>query len=69
MNHTSVAYSVQSGSNLLLSSQIEKLMAATKYTDYLGLKHYKKSKKNIKHFNQWNFYTEKALLLGLKNDF
>ena len=30
-----------------VSSQTEKLMAATKFSDYLGLKHYKK----IKHFN------------------
>ena len=32
-----------------LSSQIAKLMAGTKFSDYLGLKHYKKAKK-IKHF-------------------
>ena len=32
-----------------LSSQTEKLMAATNLSDYLGLKHYKKKKK-IKHF-------------------
>ena len=30
-------------------SQTEKLMAATNFSDYLGLKHYKKAKK-IKHF-------------------
>ena len=29
-----------------LSSQTEKLMAATKFSDYLGLNHYKKAKKN-----------------------
>ena len=34
-----------------VSSQTEKLMAATNFSDYLGLKHYKKSKKKIKHFN------------------
>ena len=28
----------------VLSSQTEKLMAATKFSDYLGLKHYKKQK-------------------------
>jgi hypothetical protein len=32
-----------------VSSQTEKLMAATNFSDYLGLKHYKKAKK-IKHF-------------------
>ena len=32
-----------------LSSQTEKLMAATKFSDYLGLNHYKKAKK-LKHF-------------------
>jgi hypothetical protein len=30
----------------LLSSQTEKLMAATNFSDYLGLRHYKKAKKN-----------------------
>ena len=33
-----------------VSSQTEKLMAATKFSDYLGLNHYKKAKK-LKHFN------------------
>jgi hypothetical protein len=33
-----------------LSCQTEKLMAGTKISDYLGLKHYKKAKK-VKHFN------------------
>ena len=32
-----------------VSSQTEKLMAATKFSDYLGLNHYKKAKK-LKHF-------------------
>ena len=32
-----------------LSSQTEKLMAAIKFSDYVGLKHYKKAKK-IKYF-------------------
>ena len=32
-----------------VSSQTEKLMAGTKFSDYLGLNHYKKAKK-IKHF-------------------
>ena len=32
-----------------LSSQTAKLMAVTKFSDYLGLKHYKKTKK-IKNF-------------------
>ena len=36
------------------SSQTDKLMAATKFSDYLGLKHYKKAKK-IKHFIHLNF--------------
>jgi hypothetical protein len=31
-----------------VSSQTHKLMAGTKFSDYLGLKHYKKAK-NIKH--------------------
>ena len=39
----------QGGSNLFLSSQTDKLMAATKFSDYLGLKHFKKAKK-LKHF-------------------
>ena len=33
----------------ILSSQTEKLMAGTKFSDYLGLNHYKKAKK-LKHF-------------------
>ena len=33
-----------------VSSQTEKLMAGTKFSDYLGLKHYKNAKK-LKHFN------------------
>jgi hypothetical protein len=37
------------GSDLFLSSQTHKLMAATKFSDNLGLKHYKKAEK-IKHF-------------------
>ena len=32
-----------------VSSQTEKLMAATKFSDYLGLNHYKNAKK-LKHF-------------------
>merc|ERR1712051_446499 len=32
-----------------LSSQTEKLMAGTKFSDYLGQNHYKKAKK-LKHF-------------------
>ena len=32
-----------------LSSQTEKLMAGTKFSDYLGLNHYRKAKK-VKHF-------------------
>ena len=32
-----------------VSSQTEKLMTATKFSDYLGLNHYKKAKK-FKHF-------------------
>jgi len=36
-----------------LSSQTEKLMAGTKFSDYLGLNHYKKAKKfkNFIHFH------------------
>ena len=33
-----------------VSSQTEKLMTATKLSDYLGLKHYRNAKK-LKHFN------------------
>ena len=33
-----------------VSSQTEKLMAATKFSDHLGLKHHKNAKK-LKHFN------------------
>ena len=32
-----------------VSSQTQKMVAATKFSDYLGLKHYKKAKK-LKHF-------------------
>ena len=32
-----------------VSCQTDKLMAGTKFSDYLGLKHYKKAKK-LKHF-------------------
>ena len=35
----------QGGPNLFLSSQTDKLMAATKFSNYLGLNHYKKAKK------------------------
>ena len=34
----------QGGSDYVLSSQTEKLMSGTKFSDYLGLKHYKKAK-------------------------
>ena len=39
-----------------ISCQTEKLMAGTKFSDYLGLKHYKKAKKiqNIIHLNLAN---------------
>ena len=37
-----------------LSSQTEKLMAAINFSDYLGLKHYKKAKKN-KTFHLFSF--------------
>ena len=33
------------GSDYVLSSQTDKLMAGTKFSDYLGLNHYKKAKK------------------------
>ena len=32
-----------------VSSQTEKLMAGTRFSDYLGLNHYRKAKK-VKHF-------------------
>ena len=41
---------MKGGSDYVLSSQTEKLMAGTKFSDYLGLKHYKNAKK-LKHFN------------------
>ena len=41
--------SMVGGSDYVLSSQTEKLMAAINFSDYLGLKHYKKAKK-LKHF-------------------
>ena len=40
---------VQGGPDYVLSSQTEKLMAGTKFSDYLDLNHYKKAKK-LKHF-------------------
>jgi hypothetical protein len=43
-----------------VSSQTDKLIAATKFSDYLGLKHYKKAKK-LKHFIHL-----KGWLIGLK---
>ena len=39
----------QGGKKNPVSSQTDKLMAGTKFSDYLGLMHYKKAKK-IKHF-------------------
>ena len=42
----------QGGSDYVLSSQTEKLMAGTKFSDYLGLKHYKNAKK-IKTFQSF----------------
>ena len=36
----------QGGPDYVLSSQTKKLMAATKFSDYLGLKLIKKQKKN-----------------------
>ena len=39
----------QGGSDYVLSSKTEKLMAGTKFSDYLGLKHYKNAKK-LKYF-------------------
>ena len=39
-----------------VSSQTDKLMAGTKFSDYLGLNHYKKAKK-IKHFIHLNLAT------------
>ena len=37
-----------------VSSQTEKLMAGTKFSDYLGLKQYENAKKS-KHFNHLRF--------------
>ena len=37
-----------------VSSQTEKLMAGTKFSDYLGLNHYKKAKK-LKYFIHLDF--------------
>ena len=37
-----------------VSSQTEKLMAGTKFSDYLGLNHYKKAKK-LKNFIHFHF--------------
>ena len=44
-------------SDLFLSCQTHKLMAGTKFSDYLGLKHYKKAKKikKIIHLNLANW--------------
>ena len=42
----SVQWSSVGWSRNPLSSQTEKLMAGTKFSVYLGLKHYKKAKKN-----------------------
>ena len=39
----------QGGPDYVLSSQTEKLMVGTKFSDYLGLNHYKKAK-TLKHF-------------------
>ena len=39
----------QGGPDYVLSSQTEKLMAATKFSGYLGLNYYKKAK-TVKHF-------------------
>ena len=44
----------QGGSDYVLSSQTEKLMAGTKFSDYLGLNHYKRAKK-LKHFIHLDF--------------
>ena len=50
VQHMKIASSKHGENNLgwfknPLSSQTEKLMAATKFSDYLGLNHYKKAKK------------------------
>ena len=38
----------QGGSDYVLSSQTEKLMAGTKFSDYLGLNHYKQARKGFR---------------------
>ena len=45
----------QGGSDLFLSCQTHKLMAATKFSDYLGLKHYKKQKNKTFHLRLANW--------------
>ena len=44
----------QGGPDYVLSSQTEKLMAGTKFSDYLGLNHYKNAKK-LKNFIHFHF--------------
>ena len=46
----SLAVEHQGGPNLFLSSQTDKLMAGTKFSDYLGLNHYKKAKNKKNSF-------------------
>ena len=41
-----------------VSSQTDKLMEGTKFSDYLGLKHYKKAKTNKKTFNSFKIGPE-----------
>ena len=45
--HTSIKHQHKQygGSNLFLSSQTDKFMAGTNFSDYLGLNQYKKAKK------------------------
>ena len=49
-----------------LSSQTEKLMAGTKFSDYLGPNHYKKAKK-LKHFIHLNLATRPQSLSTYSN--
>ena len=49
MNFKKWVKSILGWSKNPVSSQTEKLMAGTKFSDYLGLNHYEKAKK-LKHF-------------------
>ena len=56
-DHPWYSYKLQGGPNLFLSSKTVKLMVATKFSDYLGLNRYKKSRK-LKHFIHLDLATQ-----------